>query len=810
MTHHALCVRLTAPIDTRGMWVEDMTVPATDPLAARRRAVELSRPAADVRCVLLRYTDGLSDLVVVAPRTQSVRAAAASLLGIPALASVTPQVEAVDLPPPEWGLGSGSGVSTYSVECDTSSKLWPSALEFVLGQYGPTDAVGLLTDTGPDLPDATYVPCLEPIFPLTVSVLRDRLRFDYRLSHFSTEIVTQFAAHLLHVHSELARGATPSLLNASEIARIVSLGQSSPLTSTPLSLPEAFGRIAAAQPSAVAVGDATTSLTYAELDTLSGRMADGLRAAGVCGGDKVVVCLERTAELVVVLLAVLKVGAAYVPVDPAYPVERLSYTAQDAAARLVVTRLAEFPSASVVTPDALFVDPVDAQALSISPDSPAYVIYTSGSTGRPKGVVVPHRNVVSLVDATRDEYRLDASDTWTLFHSSAFDFSVWEIWGCLLTGGRLVVVSYDDSREPSRFRDLLVSEKVTVLSQTPSAFAQLLDVRHESVPVRLVVFGGEPLDARMLLRWFDTHPSPGCRVVNMFGITETTVHVTHQTFTRAMALAASRSVGPALPGWHVYVMDQAGNLVPPGVAGEIHVGGAGVALGYLNQPELSASRFLPDPFRGGTMYRSGDLGRLRPDGSLLHLGRIDSQVKIRGFRIELDEIRAVLLEDPDVGSCAVVVRGNGASARIDAYVVPASLDTAGVRKRASTVLPSYMVPASVTALDALPLTTNGKLDQEQLPVPAVSTPVSTPVSVAPADEGSLSVALQEVWGTVFGVPVGVDDDFYALGGNSLLAVRINAALRERRLPTVKLRDLFRHPTIRSVVQALQGVDGSGG
>nr|WP_225953398.1 amino acid adenylation domain-containing protein [Kibdelosporangium phytohabitans] len=621
--------------------------------------------------------------------------------------------------------------------------------------------------------------------------MRDHLRFDYRLSHFSPAIVTQFADHLVHVHSQLADSIEPSLLSQAEVDRTVALGQSAPLDSAAQSLPQAFARIASAQPSAVAVCDSTTRLTYAELDAISDRMAGGLHSRGVRGGDKVIVCLERTAELVAVLLAIVKLGAAYVPTDPAYPAERLAYTTQDASARLVITRLAELPG---VSPDALLGEPVTAQ--DVSPDAPAYVIYTSGSTGRPKGVVIPHRNVVSLVDATRDEYELGSSDVWTLFHSSAFDFSVWEIWGCLLTGGRLVVVSYNDSREPSRFRDLLVSEKVTVLSQTPSAFAQLLDVRHAEVPARLVVFGGEPLDARMLLRWYDSHPS--CRMVNMFGITETTVHVTHQTYTRAMALAASRSVGPALPGWHIYVMNKEGELLPPGIAGEIHVGGAGVAQEYLNQPDLTAVKFVPDPYRGGKMYRSGDLGRLMPDGSLHHLGRIDSQVKIRGFRIELDEIRAVLLEDPDVTSCAVTVRGEGASARIDAYVVPAELDTANVRKRAASVLPSYMVPATVTALGTLPLTTNGKLDQSQLPAPTVTAARAEPEQT---DEDSLTKAMQEVWSKIFGRPVGMDDDFYALGGNSLLAVRINAELKERKLPKVKLRDLFRNPTIRTVVKS---------
>jgi amino acid adenylation domain-containing protein len=511
-------------------------------------------------------------------------------------------------------------------------------------------------------------------------------------------------------------------------------------------------------------------------------------------------------------------GATYVPVDPAYPADRLAHTARDAGLGVVITRLPQFPVVAdcvQVTPDELVNEPggewpapeENTRPSPPSPDDAAYVIYTSGSTGRPKGVVVPHRNVIALIDATRDEYGLSEADVWTWFHSSAFDFSVWEIWGCLLTGGRLVVVPYFVSREPDHFRDLLVAEKVTVLSQTPSAFAQLLDVDHADVSVRLVVFGGEPLDARMLLTWFDRHPERSCRVVNMFGITETTVHVTEQTLTRKLALTATRSVGRALPGWHLYVVDPAGRLLPPGVAGEICVGGAGVALGYLGQEELTGRRFVPDLFTGGTMYRSGDLGLLRPDGRLEHLGRIDSQVKIRGFRIELDEIRSVLLEDPDVRTAAVLVRrddpAGAATARIDAYVVLSSGgNPARVRERAAGILPEYMLPATVTALDALPLTANGKLDAAKLPAPAVLRPPRRDMAPA-ASADDLTASLTEIWSDVLGVPVDPDDDFFELGGNSLSAVRIGAALRARGLPSPRLRELYRHPTVRGTVASLR-------
>ncbi|MFJ4780714.1 amino acid adenylation domain-containing protein [Streptomyces sp. NPDC088762] len=658
-----------------------------------------------------------------------------------------------------------------------------------------------------------YLPCLAPPFPLTLALLPQasggaRLWYSARRSHFSAGTAAAFVRHLAHVYGQFAQvphtaAADAELLDAAERERVAHLGRPArPLTGEPDRLTDAFARTVAANPDATAVSDGDTSLTYRELDARAERLAHGLLARGVTPGDRVGICLERTTELVVAMIGVLKAGAAYVPTDPAYPADRLVHTAQDAGLALVITRAPEYPgeAGTAVTPDELTGAPARPLPAAGTPDDPAYVIYTSGSTGRPKGVVVPHRNVVALIDATREEYGLGPDDTWTFFHSGAFDFSVWEIWGCLLTGGRLVVVPYLVSREPEEFRDLLLRDRVTVLSQTPSAFSQLLETDHAGLPVRLVVFGGEPLDARMLLRWFDHHPESGCRLVNMFGITETTVHVTAQTVTRELALAGSRSVGPALPGWHLYVTDARGRLVPPGVTGEICVGGAGVALGYLGQPELTATRFTQDPYADGRRYHSGDLGRLRPDGTLEHLGRIDSQVKIRGFRIELDEIRSVLLEDPDVRAAAVIVRredpADPASARLDAYVVPAGLDTTGVRKRAAGVLPGYMLPATVTALDTLPLTTNGKLDAARLPLPVRTAPA--PATAAGAAGEDRAAVLQEIWTTVLGTPVGLDDDFFELGGNSLFAVRISAALRARGLPAIPLRDLFRTPTIRDL------------
>ncbi|WP_330277181.1 amino acid adenylation domain-containing protein [Lentzea sp. NBC_00516] len=822
--HHGLLRRSPKIAELEGAWMEDVSGSSAGPVAARRRAAELARPATESRRVLLRYDDGQTDLVVVTRDD----------IGEPP----------VTAPPPAWGLGSGSGgLGTHLAVIDETGDetSWLVALAVTLGRYDPESAPvvgtvrgsftasleGTLAEVRPaptDQPaavgllftgerfDGEYVPCLTPPFPLTVSVFHDergpRLRLDHSTGDFAPEIAEQFARHLRLVHRQVRRTpdievADVELMDHVELLHVAGLGRSVPLPApTASTIHEAFGRIAAGVPDAVAITDGSAELTYRELDERSSLVAQGLRTHGVRDGDRVGVCLDRSTSFVVTALGILKAGAAYVPMDPAHPAERLAYTAQDGDLALVVTDRPSFGHATVVAPEALV---TQGGSPVVSAGTVAYLIYTSGSTGRPKGVVVPHGNVIALVDATRDEYGLGRGDVWTWFHSGAFDFSVWEIWGCLLTGGRLVVVPYAVSREPDRFRDLLRAERVTVLSQTPSAFAQLLGVDHTGLAVRLVVFGGEPLDTRMLPRWFDRHPESRCRMVNMFGITETTVHVTARTVTRADALAGSRSVGRALPGWHLYVLDRAGRLVPPGVAGEICVGGAGVAAGYFHRADLTAERFVPDPCTPATMYRSGDLGRLRPDGDLEHLGRIDNQVKIRGFRIELDEIRSVLLEDPRVSAATVVVRrenpGDAAGARIDGYVVltgPAG--TRDVRERAARVLPEHMVPSTITELSELPLTVNGKIDQERLP---------RPTAVIPSDVDSIPTGdhfadrLRIIWSTVIGVPVGMDDDFFELGGNSLLAVRIGAAMRAEGLPALRLRELYRHPTVRGAADAVR-------
>ncbi|OIJ96402.1 hypothetical protein BIV23_32705 [Streptomyces monashensis] len=671
-------------------------------------------------------------------------------------------------------------------------------------------------------PDDAYVPCLAPAFPLTVEwtvdgadTLRGLLRCD--AGAVGPQIAEGFAQHLARAVESLSAGTCEAgdleLLDAAETRAVLAAGRTEAAPAHDAApIHDHFRRIARARPDAPALSSGDHTLTYRELDARSDAAAAGLRAFGVRTGDLVGVCLERGPDLVVVLLGVLKAGAAYVPMDPEYPADRLAYTVRDAGIRLVVTDSSQFPDqgARRIHPDGLATTPRhDAgspDARPAGPDDPAYVIYTSGSTGRPKGVVVPHRNVAALLAATTPALGLGPDDVWTLFHSTAFDFSVWEIWGCLLTGGHLIVVPHFTTRTPEDFYDLLLERQVTLLSQTPSAFSALREVdtrRRSQLALRLVVFGGEPVDLRGLDDWLRRHS--GCRLINMFGITETTVHATQQPLTRAGIAAGSRSVGRALPGWSLSVRDEAGRVQPFGAVGEIYVSGAGVADGYLNRDDLTAERFVTDPATGLRTYRSGDLGRMHPDGQIDHLGRLDDQVKVRGYRIELGEIRSVLTQDVAVEDAAVVRETDGpldaAAVRLAAYLVLSkggSVDA--VRARASRILPAHMIPAFFAAVPALPLTLNGKVDAAGLRALVAAQTATAPHSAhTTPDETGTAVALT-AFRHVLGEQVGPDDDFFDLGGNSMLAVQVVGALRRVGLAEVTVRQLYSHPTAAEIAR----------
>ncbi|MEU4574800.1 amino acid adenylation domain-containing protein [Nonomuraea sp. NPDC023979] len=575
---------------------------------------------------------------------------------------------------------------------------------------------------------------------------------------------------------------------------------------------ELFERQAARTPDAVAVVSGGTELTYAELDRRANRCAHRLIELGAGPETLVGVCLDRGPDLVPTLLGVLKSGAAYLPLDPQQPHERVNYILADSGAPIVVTdegRAADLRGALVLGDVSGY--PGTAPAAPGSAGDLCYVIYTSGSTGRPKGTGVTHANVTSLFEATARHFDFGLGDVWTLFHSYAFDFSVWELWGALFHGGTVVVPSLEQVRSPDDFVDLLVRHRVSVLNQTPSAFRSLValardgDPRLDRLALRYVVFGGEKLEIAELRPWTSRFGLSRPALVNMYGITETTVHTTFHRITEAdLEPGAGNPIGRPLADGRVHLLDRHGAPVPVGTPGEIHISGLGVARGYLGNPALTAQRFVPDPFGdGGVLYRSGDLGRWRPDGTLEFLGRADDQVKLRGYRIELGEISSALAAHPAVAEAATVLEG-GADPRLVSYVVAApETDVAELRGFVSGRLPGYMVPSVIMVIDRLPVTANGKLDRRALPAPEAAAPVVSRAPRTPREQ-----VLCDLFAEVLGVErVGVDDGFFDAGGNSLSAVRLVSRVRAVLGVELPIRLVFEAPTVAALAGHLAEASG---
>ncbi|MFD1147578.1 amino acid adenylation domain-containing protein [Saccharothrix hoggarensis] len=662
------------------------------------------------------------------------------------------------------------------------------------------------------------------------------LRLDHRPEVLSADDVRLLGDRLLHLFDALADGfdrqvGRVDVLTEAELTRIVHEWNDTTGARPAAhdSIVAAFDRQADLAPDATAVVYEDVRLTYRELDERANRLAGLLVEHGAGPERFVALALPRSADLVVAVLAVLKSGAAYVPLDPDYPADRLAFMIEDARPALVVgTRdgLAalgpDLDVERVVLDDADTAAALDRRAadrpsVAIDPRRPAYVIYTSGSTGRPKGVVVPHGNVLRLLSSTEHWFDFGPDDAWTLFHSYAFDFSVWELWGPLLHGGRLVVVPHAVSRSPEDFLRLLVRERVTVLNQTPSAFYQLMRADRENpdlgrgLALRCVVFGGEALDLWRLSDWYARHGDDAPVLVNMYGITETTVHVSYLALDEPTAAASPGSmIGRAIPDLRVYVLDRSLRPTPPGVAGEMYVSGEGLARGYHGRPGLTSHRFVADPFGtpGVRMYRTGDVAKWTAAGALEFVGRADEQVKIRGFRIELGEIEAVLGAHESTGDVAVVVREDQpGDKRLVAYVVPSgggALDQAALRAHVAASVPDYMVPAAFVRLDALPLTANGKLDRKALPAPEFTGAGAGRAPRDPAEE-----ILCGLFAEVLGVPsVGVDDGFFDLGGHSLLATRLVSRLRSTFGVEVPIRTLFEAPTVAALALRLRGAESA--
>ena len=664
-------------------------------------------------------------------------------------------------------------------------------------------------------------------FDLVLNTEEDRhgalhCSFTYATDLFDAATVERLADHWRRFAAEVAarpddRLGELALLSATERRDLLATW-SGPRARFELAAGDSLHARIAAQaardPEAIAVRCEASVLTYGELERRADGVARRLRAAGAGPDTLVGLLMPRSVDLVVGMLGILKAQAAYVPLDPAYPPDRLAYMVEDSGLPLLLTQRALHGVLPGTAARVLHIeDDTPAEAFTAGPGSPdqlAYCIYTSGSTGRPKGALLTHRNVLRLLDATAGTFGFGPQDVWTVFHSHAFDFSVWEIFGALTFGGQALVVPYETSRSPEAFHALVQQEGATVVNQTPSAFRQWMPVAAADpagLPsLRHVVFGGEALEVAALRPWFDRFGDEAPALVNMYGITETTVHVSHRRLRRADLDARTGSpIGEAIADLGWYVLDDALNPVPVGVHGEVHVGGPGLARGYLRRPGLTAERFVPNPHArtpGERLYRTGDLARWRPDGTLEYAGRIDQQVKVRGFRIELGEIEAALLAQPGVAEAVAVVRPDPDGPRIVAYVT--GTEAPGpLREGLRQTLPEHMVPSAVVAIERLPLTRNGKLDREALPAPVWE----STGHVEPRTDLERQVAA--IWREVLGVErVGATDDFFALGGHSLLATRIVSRVRETLKVELPLRQLFSQPTVEAVARHVAGASSA--
>ena len=573
-----------------------------------------------------------------------------------------------------------------------------------------------------------------------------------------------------------------------------------------------FEAIAAACPEREATAFGDCSLSYAKLNARANRLAARLLTLALPKPSIIAIWVDRSPEMIIAMLGVLKAGHTYLPLDASYPPKRVEQTLEDAGPAVLITEPSLAGTILPLVAHTLFVEEevyVDRNPdVLVDPDAAAYIIYTSGSTGRPKGVRVSHTNVLRLFAGTSKIFEFSENDVWTMFHSFAFDFSVWEIWGALLNGAKLVLVPFETSRSPEEFYRLLSAERVTVLNQTPSAF-QLLSRAEEkglSLPLslRLVIFGGEALKFSALKSWFSRHDDTRPHLVNMYGITETTVHVTLRTVTQADSHLEHESlIGQPIPGWSMHLLGSNLQRVADGEIGELCIGGAGVSLGYLNRPELDAERFIT--IEGERIYRSGDLARRRTDGELVYLGRRDEQVKISGFRIEIGEVEAAVAAQPGIAQVCVIPRTDEAGrTQLAAYFTQCSESTVVVSKLAQSLklqLPAQMLPAFFTRLDALPLTSNGKVDRKALPEPILFAQAEAAQS-DPASE--IEEAVLALVREVVGIPtIGLQDFFFSLGGHSLLGTQFVLRVREAFDVKLTLRDLFEAEDIAGIAARVE-------
>ncbi len=677
------------------------------------------------------------------------------------------------------------------------------------------DKINIFEET--DFPFLTEF-CLVPgSAALELNLIYDIQQFtDAQVEQYSKYYQTALADMVNHPETEYYKKSLISIPEREKLLQAANNNSENFLY--PDTIVSVFAQTAAEYTNKTALVYQQTSLSYAELETRANSLAHYLQNRGVKPESLVGVCLERSEQLVITILAILKAGGAYVPIDPNSPSDRLEFLLKDSGIIFLVTeksvtsRLPECETEILILEDILTqleTEKSQPPQVQILPEHPAYIIYTSGSTGTPKGCIVTHANVIRLLKATKSWFEFNNQDVWTLFHSYAFDFSVWEIWGALLYGGQVVVVPYWTSRSPADFFQLLQTHKVTVLNQTPSAFKQLIPIaqeKPEKLPLRYVIFGGEALELSSLQPWMELYGEEQPKLINMYGITETTVHVTYKPITQADIINNRGSIiGQPIPDLQLYILDENLEQSPIGIPGEIYVGGPGVTRGYLKRSSLTAERFIPNPFSqqpGARLYRTGDLARRLADGEIEYLGRADQQIKIRGFRIELGEITGVINSHPQVKQALVMVQKAATGEnRIVAYFksdLAADLKT-DLPEFLKSKLPDYMIPAAFVPLETIPLTVNGKIDQKALPAhdwSRISKPYIAPRNDQEATICSIMASLLKL------ERVGVKDDFFEIGGNSLLVTQLAMRLRQNYDTEFPLQELFSNKSPEAIANLL--------
>jgi amino acid adenylation domain-containing protein len=633
---------------------------------------------------------------------------------------------------------------------------------------------------------------------------------EYNTELFDAVTMERFAVHFNNLlravlaDPDTALNALP-LLDEDERRQVLQSWNETAADYPALGVHQLFEAQADHDPDAVALVFESESVSYGDLDVRANRLAHRLRASGVGPGSLVGVCLERSPDMVVALLGVLKAGGAYVPLDPTYPADRIAYVLADSGARVVLTQPELLYDLPLEDQEAIVVESFDGEPetrpVSLTgPDDLAYVIYTSGSTGRPKGVEVRHGGVVNFLASMSKAPGLTADDALVAVTTISFDIAGLELYLPLMVGATVALASRETAGDGLRLAALLESSNATVMQATPATWRMLLASGWAGKRDLKVLCGGEALPVDLAAELL---PRVGS-LWNVYGPTETTIWSTVEPVTAPAGPGGSVPIGRPIANTGLYLLDRLLNPVPVGVAGELYLGGAGVARGYLKRPELTAERFVPDPFSpiaGARLYRTGDLARHLRDGRTVYVGRTDFQVKVRGYRIELGEIEAALSRHPAVAQCIVAVREE---AQLAAYYVVAEGQAASVgnlRAALREELPDYMIPSHFVALAALPLTPNGKVDRKALPAPGGGRPELGREYVAP--EGDVQEKLAAIWTEVLRVErVGATDNFFELGGHSLMATQVLSRVQGAFGVELPLRSVFNTPTVAGLAETI--------